>query len=44
MFNLVGIFRTLRPGDSISRDPETTAPRKEKSQSIEKFGDKWQAV
>ena len=44
MFNLVEIFRILSPGDSISGDPETTALRKERTQSIEKFGDKWQAV
>ena len=28
MFYLVGIFRTSRPADSISSNPERTAPRK----------------
>ena len=29
MFNLVGIFRTSSPGDSISSDTERTAPRRQ---------------
>ena len=29
MFYLVGIFRTLSPEDSISSDPERTAPRQQ---------------
>ena len=29
MFYLVGIFRTLSPGDSISSNPERTAPRRQ---------------
>ena len=29
MFYLVGIFRTLSPGDSISNNPDRTAPRRQ---------------